>query len=1453
MLDMDHPFPPGFHPLIAPWFLGTYGEPTAVQREAWHRIAAGQDVLALAPTGSGKTLAAFLDAISRFVLGEYDPARLSVLYVSPLKALNEDIRANLREPLVSLRARFEGEGLAFPDIRVETRSGDTPAADRRRFLVRPPSILATTPESLAILLLSPRGRSVLSQVRLLILDEIHAVLDSKRGAFLACQIGALSLLAGEFRRIALSATVSPAETAAAFVGGLRKVPAGDGRAGFRYEPRPVVVVAPPAEKRIDLSVEYPAPPAQDPKAVPGDELPESSRYAALVSDLDRRIRRNRSTLVFTDSRRRAERIAFLLNEKVGTGAAYAHHGSLSKDVRRMVEERLKAGELPCVVATGSLELGIDVGSVDEVVLAGSPPAVSPALQRVGRSGHGVGRASRGILFPFHGMDLLRAAALAGAVRDREIEPSAPVENPLDILAQAILALCSTGDRDVDALYEDIRAVSPFRTLSRQAYDGVVEMLAGRYESARLRELKPRLRFDRASGVLSAAEGTVQLLYSSGGAIPDRGVYSLRLSDGTRIGELDEEFVWERKVGDAFSFGTRSWRIRDIGPEAVVVVPLDRPADFVPFWKGEARYRSPVLVRRTLELSASFDPGGFPPGVLEDLGMTTEARTALGRFLESQVRAQQGAPLAGPSCLPLELCSDPGLRGDAVTAVLHTLRGGAVNEPLSLALGAELEDALGVRIETIADEDFVLVLLPLVPGVSADSAIRDALARLGDPGRRERRLRSRLERSGVFGAAFREAAGRSLILPRAGFGKRTPLWITRLRSKRLFDAVSSFGDFPVSAEAWRTCLVDLFDLAELGRLLEGIADGRIGVPVFRTRAPSPFAREAVWQETNRFLYEGDGSGGRSGVSLSDRAIEEALCAPALRPTLSAGLVSDFESRLRRELTGWAPEDGPALAEWVKERVFIPGDEWNALAASLGEDAKSSLRNDQTLGGRIARIRPGGLDLYIHEERRPEFEADPRAVLAEWLRYEGPVAPARVGSVLGIGEEEALSVLATLAEEGILAAGVRVEGWTEDLFCDETNLELLLRLTRKAARPRVDERPLSDLPLFLARIQGLVGNRPERPWAPLAGWAAPVRLWESDLLPARDPEYTPARLDRDFAEGRCLWFGAGRETAGICAPEDLDLVLPDRPSASEVVPDGFADFWAVRDASGRSVEECVRILWEEAWRGMASSDSWETLRSGLRSGFGFRASVLPDAGYPRPEPSSYGVPRRIPRALRDRWRGGPPVAGRWFSLAAEGDPDPLDRDQLDRERVRLLARRWGILCRPLLEREVPALGWARLLRALRSMELAGEILAGRFFAGLGGLQFMSPEAFNTFQSPDNLGETYWLNACDPASLAGVTAEGLPRDLPPRTASSRLCYRGTRLAAVSLRKGREVRVLDDGGDPEATLAFLKIPRTRRVDPERKVVVETVNGAAAADGPYASVLKDLGFEADRGRMVLW
>ncbi|MDR2758827.1 MAG: DEAD/DEAH box helicase, partial [Spirochaetaceae bacterium] len=739
-----------FHPIIQAWFAETYGKPTMVQKEAWPRIARGEHVLALAPTGSGKTLTAFLVAIDRFIRGLYPPEGLSVLYVSPLKALNEDIRRNLLEPIAALRSCFEAQGIPFPELRVDTRSGDTPQGERRRFLKAPPVILAVTPESLAIMLLNPRSRVILSGVRYLILDEIHAVLGTKRGSFLFCQVDRLALIAGEFQRVSLSATIYSPEGAAELTGGLRPI-------GGKYEKRPVSIAAPLMEKQIGLVIDFP----------PDQESPRKpdrygKRYTVLVNTILERIAVNNgaggATLVFTDSRRRAERITFLLNEAAGETVAFTHHGSLSREVRREVEAGLSSGRLPCVVATSSLELGIDIGRIAEVILAGSPASSTGALQRIGRSGHGVGLVSRGRLLPFHGLDLLTAAALGAAIRDKEIEETRAIENPLDILAQIILALCVEKNRNVDELYHILRGFYVFKTLARSAYDRVIRMLLGRYETLRLRDLKPRLYLDGETGELCPLKGTKLLLYTSGGVITNRGTYSMRTAEGIKIGELDEEFVWERRIGDCFDFGNRSWRILSIGPEAVEVHPLPAGADFTPFWKAEAAFRSPVLVRRILE---NFDRlNSDDRDYFMGLGLSDSAFRELMDFIVSERTAQGDLPLPGSGFIPVEIVDDPINRGDSYQVILHSFRGGMVNYPLSLAMAEELEEALHTRIETFSDDNAILLLLPRSAAAMPEEFLIRHLRTLGeiqgDKLRGEGQFYRRFESSGIFGASFREA-------------------------------------------------------------------------------------------------------------------------------------------------------------------------------------------------------------------------------------------------------------------------------------------------------------------------------------------------------------------------------------------------------------------------------------------------------------------------------------------------------------------------------------------------------------------------------------------------------------------------------------------------------------------------------------------------------------------------
>jgi ATP-dependent Lhr-like helicase len=1576
-----------FHPLVESWFAETYREPTAVQNEAWPLIEKGEHVLVIAPTGSGKTLAAFLAAISRFMDGTWDPAKLCCLYVSPLKALNEDIRRNLLEPLDGLRKKA-GTDRAFPAVRVETRSGDTPQAERRRFLVHPPSILAVTPESLSILLLNPRGREVLSTVKYLVLDEIHAVMGTKRGAFLSCQIDRLSLIAGEFQRVALTATVNPPELAAEFSGGFIDI------GGGNRKRRKLHIISPQTEKKIDFLVEFPAyPDAPDsgllPESAAGPEkrpsLPDryGKRYTVLVNYILERIRslnktrggendlppgneregRHAVLLVFTDSRRRCERISYLLNQAAGEQISLCHHGSLSKEIRREVEQSLAAGRIPCVIATASLELGIDIGAVDEVLLAGGVSGCTQALQRIGRAGHGVGRTSRARLVPFHGMDLAAGAALAGAVADRELEEIRLVKNPLDVLAQIILALASEKPRTAEELYRIITGFETFSDLPRSAFDRVIAMLTGRRfgeenagivrtnfspnrssdvsdsspKSERIRELRPRLFVD-IDGTCHAADGVVTLLYSSGGVIPNRGLYSMRLGDGTKIGELDEEFVFERRLGDSFDFGSRSWNIIDIGGESITVVPTEASADFQPFWKADTPFRSPVITRRLLGLFDGYESSGgktaggktpAPPGSrrlpeasLRHVG--NDAAEALQALLEKQRAAQGVVRLPGQAYIPVEIIDDAAVRPDSCQVVFHTFRGGALNYPLGFALAGLLEEKTGSRIEAVIDDNAVLVLIPRIAlraGSSVEALLAEILLEL--PRKGETCFLKRLESSGIFGAAFREAAELSLIIPRGNFGRRIPLWITRQRAKRLYDKVSG-SDFPALTEAWRICLADRFDMEGFRELLENLGVS-IKTGIFRSTAASPFSRDLAWKETGAFMYEYDGRSdilGRPGEipqapAASGRhvsggraagAVAAALGDPSLRPRIGGALAASFAAKLRRELPGWTPEEPLALAEWVRERIAIPADEWETLTAALPEKLQEELREDPGLGGRIAKTTLPGAAVPVirHCGLPPEKPGDhsgadafPRR-LGEWLRYEGPVSARRIAAVFGCTAGEAGDAANGLVETGEAVCGIIIDD-EEDLFCDAENFELLLNITRKKARPQVRERKAVLVTPFLSLRQGLIPensfaftdgeNRSIIPaLAVLSCYTAPAPLWETGILPARIHGYKPESLDSALALSRCLWFGAGKERIGFCAPDELELMDLD---VSRITRDSglhamriiaafcgsYRNFWEIRDelvrqGSAKDSRTAVELLWEAVWASLLSSDSFQAVRRGLERGFipkhpgegGFAGRI--------PAVRASRRFRSVPKALREKWREGAPVPGNWFSLlpgpeldesrinhetschdSAMGEFSALETAELNQDRVRLLLRRWGILARPLLERENSALSWAALLPAMRRMELAGELVTGRFVEGIHSLQFASPSIGPELEAAEDVSSVYWMNAADPASPAGLDIDGLDKRLPSRTANAALCFRGSGLLAVSTKNGRELELFipPDDSDYRKVVAFITAPRRRVYAPVRKLAIDTINGDAATESPWASVLETEGFIADRGKLFLW
>ena len=1564
--------PQTFHPIIRNWFIENYGNPTSVQAESWPLIENGENVLALAPTGSGKTLTAFLSAISRFCCEEkhkYDAGKLSVLYVSPLKALNEDIKRNLLIPLAAIKSRFEKEGVSFPPVRVETRSGDTPQSARRRFFSHPPSILALTPESLAIILLNPKGRQVLSNVKYLIIDEIHALIGNKRGAYLSCQVERLSHIAGEFQRISLSATVRNPQIAADFIGGIK---------------RKVCIVSAPAEKKIDFNIEFPD--------IIEDSQPVT-RYTPIIEYVLKRIFEGSTLLVFAESRRRAERLCYFLNTESSNpvwtkmfsqieaklpalgkrgsrnfypgAVAFTHHGSLSKEMRRSVEKGLAEGRIPCVVATASLELGIDIGDIDEVILAGSTGNVSQALQRIGRSGHSVGETSKGKLFAFHGKDLLTAAVLKMAVDERDIEEIHPIENPQDILAQLILSLCSEKDRDIDELYDLVKNFYIFKNLNFDSYKRVVKMLAGfsckegLNGRSRLRDIKPRIWLDSEENKIGVLDGTTTLLYTSSGVIANRGLYSLRIADGTKIGELDEEFVWERRVGDCFDFGARGWRITNISPESVEVTPLDKRADSIPFWKGDLPFRSANLSQKILSILENYNRTecpGVPLHAPSAAKLPQEAENSLKEFLAAQIIAQRGNPLPDSKNIVIEIIKGASsgaslgseLNRDFCSVVLHSFRGGQINYPLSLALSMELEEIVNLRVASFSNDDNILFLIPRLGleeagSLSLKETIHNALVSLNKKesngiSRAQRFFRNRLESSGVFGAAFREAAERSMMLPKAPFGKRTPLWIMRQRSKRLFDAVAGEDGFPVTAEAWRSCLIDTFDMEGFNDLISSINDRSVTVSFFQTELPSPFSRDIVREETNTFMYEYDERSdlARSkSATLSDKVIDEAIYNAGMRPALKTQIIDSFVSRLKREIEGYAPDDLLSLYEWVKERIAIPEDEWKTLCAIIPKsllDEIDPAKIKTITRNSAANTAAEALPCIVHREWEETWINEPLSVLDQWLRYEGPISIERICAVFSVTTAEAEDAVNALVEvdEAVNDVTITTDSSplqssnsslltaNSSLICDRENLEMLLRISRKKERPVIKERPSSVLVPFLALRQGLTRdmdtNHNETLLSDysqvvfrknLYAWTAPAKLWETEILYSRNSSYDPEKLNSQIREGNLIWYGSGREKIGFCNPEDLDLTLCSDASISAASKknetcenmkklsashffDRPRDFWEIKNelasvsanAGGADSRSCAKTLWDAVWEGQLSADSFDPVRRGIEHGFipkeiDIQKNTDSESSL---NASHFGRARRVPSALKNRWKSGAPVHGNWFSLKLDEQnanettgakcseasrakcseaprADPLEEDALNRDRVRLLLSRWGVLCRPLLEHEVSVFSWSKLLPAMRRMELAGELVTGRFFAGINSLQFASPSIAAELEQAENCDCLYWMNAADPASPAGLNIEKLGYTLCARSSSGRLYYKGAELIAVSAKNGKELQILIKTDDPclEKLIALFKLPRTRKVMPENKIQIEKINEKNAAQSDYAGLFKEQGFVNDRGRLIFW
>ncbi|MBW0135391.1 ATP-dependent helicase [Pseudonocardia abyssalis] len=1528
----------GFSPATRDWFTGAFAAPTAAQEGAWNAAQAGRHALVVAPTGSGKTLAAFLWALDRLAsspVPDEPKHRCRVLYVSPLKALAVDVQRNLRSPLTGIRQAAQRLGHAVPDVTVGMRTGDTPADERRSFMRTPPDVLVTTPESL-FLILTSAARESLKGVETVILDEVHAVAGTKRGAHLALSLERLDeLLAQPAQRIGLSATVRPLDEVSTFLAGAR----------------PVEIVQPAIPKTIQVTVEVPVPDlaALDARPAPGSSDEEVIGSAAGTAQkpsiwpaVERRllelVRSHRSTIVFSNSRRLAERLTSRLNELaaeeaegaqdlddpdaafpaeavgqsgIGGGApptvAKAHHGSMSREQRTLVEEELKAGLLPCVVATSSLELGIDMGAVDLVVQVEAPPSVASGLQRVGRAGHQVGAISTGVVFPKFRGDLVSCAVVAERMSSGQIESMRYPRNPLDVLAQQIVAMVALEPWALDDLTRVVRRAAPFAALPDSALHSVLDMLAGRYPSEEFGELRARITWDRVTDTLQGRPGAQRLAVTSGGTIPDRGLFTVMTPGGadgagSRVGELDEEMVYESRVGDTFLLGTSSWRVEDITHDRVIVTPAPGVPARMPFWKGESIGR-PLELGRAVgafvrEMSALPDADARERATAA--GLDTWAIDNLLAYLHEQRDATRHVP--SDRTILVERFRDE--LGDW-RLVVHSPFGRQVNGPWALAITARMRERRGVECQASAGDDGIVLRLPDAVDESGTEVVPTAEDVLLDPAEVEQIVVAELGGSSLYASRFRECAARSLLLPRRDPKRRAPLWQQRQKSAQLLAVAGRYEQFPVTLEAMRECVQDVYDLPGLRSLMADVQGRKVQVVEVATPAPSPFARSLLFGYVGMFLYEADAPLAErraAALSLDSTLLAELLGSEAIRELLDPEVLAEVEASLQRLAGDRHARDAEGAADLLR---FL-GDLTTAEAAARGV-AVEWLQGLES-ARRAIRVRIGGEErwLAIEDAGRvrdalgaalpvgvPEAFTEPVTdplgdLVLRYARTHGPFASADCAARFGLGVAVVAGVLDRLVGSGRVVRGELRPGAEGIEYCDA---EVLRRLRRGSlARLRAEVEPVEQRALgrFLPAWQGVRtgaedGRRGRMRRAPgaedvlgvveqLAGAPLPASALESLILPARLPGYTPALLDELTAAGEVTWTGcgplAGNDGWLAVAPADVaDLLLPEPETDLADAPlhravlgaldgGGALFFRELAERAGRALvadgepspgdDAVVAAIWDLVWAGLLTNDTLGPLRARLSGGKGGAHRTKRTASRGRYAQLRAGRPS-MPS------RGGPPsVGGRW-ALGVAREPDATRRAHA---RAEAFLERHGVLTRGALGTERVVGGFAAVYRVLRAMEDSGRARRGYVVEGLGAAQFAVPGAIDRLRAmsrPDGaVSEEGGLSrvvlaAADPAQPYGAA-------LPwPATVGETKHRPGRKAGAlVVLVEGAPALYVERGG--RSLLSFTTEPTELTAAAQAlagavhegwlgSLAVEKADGVGSLGSELADVLTEAGF----------
>jgi ATP-dependent Lhr-like helicase len=1527
-----------FHPATRAWFEAVFPSATKPQQMGWPPITRGDSTLILAPTGTGKTLAAFLWCIDRLMFHVPDgaPPSCRILYISPIKALAVDVERNLRAPLVGISQSAQRMGVVHHEPQIAIRTGDTPASERARFARSPADILITTPESLYLLLTSNAGEALRS-VETVIIDEIHALVPTKRGSHLALSLERLEKLCSRpLQRIGLSATQRPLEEVARFLGGAKSlvepghVPS-PGRTARRADIeiheseaetrraaslpenvdvataefesagavqfREVTIVDAGERKKLELKIHVPLEDMakldeleQIPSGPASQGPVRRSIWTAIHPQLLELVRAHHSTLLFVNNRRLAERISAALNDLAGEVLVRAHHGSVAAPQRKEIEDRLKMGTLRGLVATSSLELGIDMGAVDLVIQIEAPPSVASGMQRIGRASHQVGAVSKGLIFPKYRADLLACAAAARAMYEGQVEAVHYPRNPLDVLAQQVVAMIAMDDWNADDLFATVRSAAPYAALGRGIFDSVLEMLAGRYPSDEFAELRPRITWDRISNTITAREGSRRIAVVNGGTIPDRGLYGVFLA-GTekagRVGELDEEMVFESRQGDTFTLGASTWRIEEITHDRVLVSPAPGEPGKMPFWHGDTAARpaefGEQIGRMGRELLQIPQTVAFEM-LSREHSLDENAAENLLRYLQDQLAATGRVP--SDQDVIVERCRDE--LGDWRICVLSPF-GSAVHAPWCMAAMAKIRNELGLEAETMwSDDGFVLRL------AETDEPI-DTQYLIPDPAEFQALVMRQLGSTSLFAAKFREVSARALLLPRRRPGMRAPLWQQRKRAADLLSVASRFSSFPMLLETYRECLRDVFDLPAATRILRRIRSREIRVSTVDSGKPSPFAAALLFSYIANYIYEGDAPLAErraQALAIDQSQLQELLGDSDLRELLDQSVIDEVEAQLQ----ALDPEYQAGHADGLHDLLLRIGDlSADEIAKRSAEDSKPWI-NELERVRRIVAINIAGQRRYIAVEDAARYRDAfgiplPPGLAQVWLerasepllellrrfaRTHGPFTTAEIQERFGIVKHQADAVLKDLEVRGRLLEGEFRPTGTHREWCDAEVLRTIRRKTLARLRREVEPVEQHALGRLLIRWQGVA--QPRRGLDALLdaieilqGAPLPISELEREILPARVADYKPSDLDTLLAAGEIAWVGVERlgdrdGRIALYLTENLPQLLPAAAmrellqfsdKAQQILEllkrEGAVFFPALQSVMSGFPGETLDALWELIWAGKVTNDTFHPVRNLLRgSDDKERRQRAKDGIAP-------GSPEFLKR-FRSRTSAGSTGQGRWSLLDSRITNAPTPTEWIANFAQQLLVR-YGIVSRETVNVERVPGGYSVIYQVLKKMEESGWVRRGMFIAGMGAAQFALPSAIDLLRSfrlePDKPDSAY-LAASDPANAYGgflpwprqenESEPSGPHGMARVTGAGVILVNGV-LVAFLRKRNPNIRVFLPDDEPARTNTARALARKlaevaiRRQAWRSGLLVAEINGKPAREQFLARFLEESGF----------